>query len=468
MERYRRWVNGDLKEEIETYHLFDGEQRVLMVEDVLLTDNQNLDEGVLYRYQYGNHLGSVGLELDFEGKIISYEEYHPFGTTAFSARNEDIKAVRKRYRYTGMERDEESGLSYHSARYYLPWLGRWGSVDPEGLVDGGNLYGYVNGNPVNYSDPNGRERVQERVTQSLEATSINVAAMRSAVYGDNPPTAFEEQLLAGELYHPTMTGGNGDPLPVLSSMVQLIEFRTRSNPEGKEPYLRPGRKTDIQYTLDFGAEERFYFDRWGSVTGRYDIPGLETPLISPTDVISLGKVAVSGLKSVAKRLTRKWGAGMSSRAEKLPKLKDAYAELSYKGSHVGTGTNSALSKRGYHPVLKPRVKEVKALPNGNTKAISRFTGNEPYKVHAERNALNDLLWQLDDEGLLVGKSLDDVLGDSTLTVLNVGKKGNLTNKIKPCCRGCCLIVDGVKLSPRQKKARAERGKGIWSGEIKFF
>ena len=29
-----------------------------------------------------------------------------------------------------MERDEESGLEYHSARYYVPWLGRWLSCDP--------------------------------------------------------------------------------------------------------------------------------------------------------------------------------------------------------------------------------------------------------------------------------------------------------------------------------------------------
>ena len=43
MERYRRWVgnNPDPVEEIETHHLFDGEQRVLMVEDVLSTDNAN-------------------------------------------------------------------------------------------------------------------------------------------------------------------------------------------------------------------------------------------------------------------------------------------------------------------------------------------------------------------------------------------------------------------------------------------
>jgi RHS repeat-associated protein len=68
-----------------------------------------------------------------------------------------VKATAKRYRYTGMERDEETGLSYHTARYYLPWLGRWGSVDPAGLVDGVNVYLYSKNNPILYGDRVGKQ-----------------------------------------------------------------------------------------------------------------------------------------------------------------------------------------------------------------------------------------------------------------------------------------------------------------------
>ena len=46
----------------------------------------------------------------------------PYGETSFGS------YARKRYRFTGKERDEESGLSYHGARYYAPWLGRWASA----------------------------------------------------------------------------------------------------------------------------------------------------------------------------------------------------------------------------------------------------------------------------------------------------------------------------------------------------
>ena len=157
LEIYRRWENEELVEEIETHHLFVGQQRVLIVEDVGITDDDDLGAQTLYKYQYSNHLGSVGLELDDSAEIISYEEYHPFGTTAFSANNKEVRSTRKRYRYTGMERDEETGLSYHTARYYLPWLGRWVSADPIGINAGINVYGYCGNNPIVKSDVLGEQ-----------------------------------------------------------------------------------------------------------------------------------------------------------------------------------------------------------------------------------------------------------------------------------------------------------------------
>jgi RHS repeat-associated protein len=175
MEVFRKFNTArEIIEDIETYHLFDGEQRILMAEHVFKKGNTDLPENTtLYKYQYSNHLGSVGLEVDEVGAIISYEEYHPYGTTAYSARNKELKATKKRYKYTGMERDEESGLSYHSARYYLPWMGRWGSVDPAGLVDGGNLYGYVGGNPVLHVDTTGNQTESFKFLKGLDPAEFD-------------------------------------------------------------------------------------------------------------------------------------------------------------------------------------------------------------------------------------------------------------------------------------------------------
>jgi RHS repeat-associated protein len=154
-ELYRKTMGG-VVEEIESHHLFEGEQRVLLVDDVILTNNTRLAKGPLFRYQYSNHLGSACLELNDKQAIISYEEYHPYGTSAYRAMRSSVEAPPKRYRYTGMERDEETGLGYHGARFYFPALGRWSSADPSFLSDGLNLYLYCAARPIIAIDQSGR------------------------------------------------------------------------------------------------------------------------------------------------------------------------------------------------------------------------------------------------------------------------------------------------------------------------
>ncbi|CAH1073239.1 SpvB/TcaC N-terminal domain-containing protein [Candidatus Nitrotoga sp. 1052] len=156
LEIYRKFKNGTLVEEIESVHVFEGQQRVLLIDDVLQTDNARLKTGPLYRYQYSNHLGSAALELDDKAQIISYEEFHPYGTTAYEATRKQTE-VPKRYRYTAKERDEESGFNYHGARYYAGWLGRWVGCDPIGVGDGLNIYQYTANNPVIHVDPVGTQ-----------------------------------------------------------------------------------------------------------------------------------------------------------------------------------------------------------------------------------------------------------------------------------------------------------------------
>ncbi|MBO9700910.1 MAG: VCBS repeat-containing protein [Sporocytophaga sp.] len=196
MELYRRWNGNILQEEIETHHLFVDDQRVLITEHILQTNNYQLSTGIVYRYQYSNHLGSVGLECDGSGSIITYEEYHPFGTTAFQAKNAGIYTTAKRYKYTGMERDEETGMAYHTARYYLPWLGRWVSSDPIGIGDGVNIYAYGHCNPISNLDIKGKQatswrnrlswgqRVALWIDETVGTENIQAVADFSAGMGD--------------------------------------------------------------------------------------------------------------------------------------------------------------------------------------------------------------------------------------------------------------------------------------------
>jgi RHS repeat-associated protein len=155
-ERYRRIVSSTVDTERETLHVSDDVRRMALVETLTVDGGTTVSSPTSrLRLQLDNHLGSSLLELTEDADIISYEEYHPYGTTAYHAADAAVEVSAKRYRYTGEERDEETGFGYHGARYYAPWLGRWTAADPAGMVDGPSLYVYVSDRPVALIDPTG-------------------------------------------------------------------------------------------------------------------------------------------------------------------------------------------------------------------------------------------------------------------------------------------------------------------------
>jgi RHS repeat-associated protein len=160
----------------ETLHIMDDKRRIALVE----TRTQGNEPGVpaqLIRYQFGNHLGSASLELDDQAQIISYEEYTPYGSTSYQAVRRQTETP-KRYRYVGKERDEESGLYYHGARYYAPWLARWTACDPSGLRDGVNVFAYVNDDPINKLDQTGNWEISwKHVAIGAGVAVVSIAAV---------------------------------------------------------------------------------------------------------------------------------------------------------------------------------------------------------------------------------------------------------------------------------------------------
>jgi RHS repeat-associated protein len=151
---YREYDNqGAISLERQSIQVMDNSQRIALIERRTQGDDGSPLQ--LIRYQFSDHLRSVSLELDDHGQCISYEEYYPYGGTSYQAVNQSLKAAAKRYRFTGRERDEETGLNYHGARYYSPWLGRWTSCDPLGIAGGLNVYLYAAAAPTTFVDQNG-------------------------------------------------------------------------------------------------------------------------------------------------------------------------------------------------------------------------------------------------------------------------------------------------------------------------
>ena len=157
-EVYREYGSGSsVTLERQTLHVMDDKQRIALIETQTVASGAAVSSPApAQRYQFANHLGSACLELDQSGGFIFYEEYSPYGSTTFQA-GSAAEVSLKRYRYTGMERDEENGFTYHGARYYVPWLGRWTSCDPSGIRDGLDIYRFCRGNPILLFDPTGRD-----------------------------------------------------------------------------------------------------------------------------------------------------------------------------------------------------------------------------------------------------------------------------------------------------------------------
>jgi RHS repeat-associated protein len=190
-EVYREYNgNGiDIKLERETLHMTDDQQRIALMETKTQDTSQPpvANPQALVRYQLGNHLDSASLELAADGALISYEEYYPYGATAFQAGPTAAELSLKRYRYTGKERDEESGLYYHGARYYAPWLGRWSSCEPDiSRYLHYSPYIYVLNNPIRYTDEDGRsakEKIMSYLEFGLQGIRFIVLAMIGGLAG---------------------------------------------------------------------------------------------------------------------------------------------------------------------------------------------------------------------------------------------------------------------------------------------
>jgi insecticidal toxin complex protein TccC len=126
------------------------------------------------------HLGSIAIELDANADVITFEEYLPYGGTAFYAARSERDGVRKTYRFIGAERDA-SGLYAMGARWYAPWLGRWMSSDPAGMLGGLNTFLYCAANPVTLIDPRGLVPKKNNPIELHEKTRKKLSTARSAL-----------------------------------------------------------------------------------------------------------------------------------------------------------------------------------------------------------------------------------------------------------------------------------------------
>ncbi len=128
---------------------------------------------------------------DQSGAIIEQHDYLPFGEEWNPAPGDQPK------RFTGKERDAETGLDYFGARYYASNIGRFTTADPahtltDNLVDPQrwNRYAYGRNNPFRFVDPDGRDWLyravmgEQYVQQYGDRSSFSV--LFQSISGDIP------------------------------------------------------------------------------------------------------------------------------------------------------------------------------------------------------------------------------------------------------------------------------------------
>ena len=102
-----------------------------------------------------DHLGSVRTVVSETGEVQQTNDYYPFGDLFNTARTAGSNG--NRYRFTGKELGDETGLYDFSARYLQTSLGRFTTLDPMAeKYPGVSPYAYCKENPVNRVDSDGR------------------------------------------------------------------------------------------------------------------------------------------------------------------------------------------------------------------------------------------------------------------------------------------------------------------------
>ncbi|HAS40555.1 MAG TPA: hypothetical protein DCS93_08750 [Microscillaceae bacterium] len=108
-----------------------------------------LKEAVSY-YMVKDQQGSIRAITDEQGQVKTMLDYTAFGEVLANAYG-DLSLAR--YRFTGQEWDEETGLYNFQARLYDAQLGRFYSIDP--VLQYTSPYLYCGNDPINLNDPSG-------------------------------------------------------------------------------------------------------------------------------------------------------------------------------------------------------------------------------------------------------------------------------------------------------------------------
>jgi RHS repeat-associated protein len=329
-EHYRWKQTGANAEQSQNNHLhvMDDQQRIALIR---IGEKHPDDKGPAIQYHVGDYLGSSNLVVNENGTWISREEFTPYGETSFGGFSQ------KRYRFTGKERDEESGLNYHDARYYAPWLARWVSCDPEGISDGLNVYLFLQANPVCRSDPTGTKSnittepmPREMVSRLEQGLGRKLKEGEIALYDPGGKGGYRGEITLKDWQKSGYKGKAYvyDPANMPSNRLSVLDWLTKLAGWLNLEFGSTG--TGVQGGVPAGVGPRSGANRLAQIG--YCLAAMFVS-INPAQKQLLKKLAAKALSARARKAFKKWA------------LKTI---------------TEAIEKKGYHP-LRNLVKKTKGL-----------------------------------------------------------------------------------------------------------
>ncbi len=175
------------------------------------------------KYYITDHLHSTAMFVDKSGTVLDDNDFYPWGGVVPGV---GTTTSNNHYKFTGKERDDESGLDYFGARYYGNALGRfitpdWAAKvtavpyaefgDPQSL----NLYSYVRNIPTTKYDADGHCSGDECSKVKVTVTAPPVGVVQNQQAGTTK-TGITYQSGVGTTATVTVTDKKGNPMPGLS------------------------------------------------------------------------------------------------------------------------------------------------------------------------------------------------------------------------------------------------------------
>ena len=204
-------LSGTMQEE----YIFFGDRRVA---------RRDVSGGAVH-YYFSDHLGSHGVVMNATGSTCEQDiDYYPFG----GVEQDYCPTVSQNYKFTGKERDSESGLDNFGARYDASSLGRFMTPDwdarpvtvpyavfgdPQSL----NLYAYVRNDPVSRADADGHSG-----DLPLPPSNPMAAGQGGVMNAEDPGTAVarDRAVLEAQGYHVVGMNANAGWFQVTAAQKQ--------------------------------------------------------------------------------------------------------------------------------------------------------------------------------------------------------------------------------------------------------